>query len=136
MEIGVSLKPYESIFDGMIEIETGSRAAFRGESVIDPDNAHTHGLAEHPRELTGADDEPVDAEIIDAEPMTPDASERDAPGDSAPEFSPFTPAHPPDAGLLPFDVAVSAAAAMRRDAARIRRAQRALPRGSRVFPLR
>jgi hypothetical protein len=41
MEIGVSLKPYESIFDRMIEIETGSRAAFRGESVIDPDNAHT-----------------------------------------------------------------------------------------------
>ena len=56
-------------FRRMIEIETGSRAAFRGESVIDPDNAHTHGRAEHPRELTGADDEPVDAEIIDAEPM-------------------------------------------------------------------
>jgi hypothetical protein len=56
------------------------------------------------------------------------ADEREPQGYSEPQLSPFAPVNPPTPdGLMSYDAAVSAAAAMRHDAVS-RRAQRALPR--------
>jgi hypothetical protein len=121
--VEVEVKPYQAIFESM-ELG-GSRAAFRGEPESVTDD-HTPALAD----VTESDADALDVEIVDddAGPFTPDDRERGSPFDSARGFNPFAPAHRPDAGLLPFDVAVSAAAEMQRNAVS-RRAQRALPRG-------
>jgi hypothetical protein len=125
VDVELTAKPYETVFDGYIEMDSGgSRAAFRGEpeplaltAADELPAADDHGLGDH---LV------VDAEVVD--PMTRDDDERGSAFDSAPVFNPFAPAHPPD-GLMTIDAAVSAAAEMQRRSAVSRRAQRALPRG-------
>jgi hypothetical protein len=118
----VTAKPYQTIFE---ELDGGSRAAFRGEPEPEPQ-----------RELPPADDDgALDVEIVDAdednwpipEPWQDD--ERPADEHTEPQPSPFAPVNPPAPdGLMSYDAAVSAAAAMRRNAVS-RRAQRALPPG-------
>lgn len=134
LEIGVKPLPYEQL----LGLDGGTRADYRRSQGIPDDTPPAP--AESPRELPAADPdpgEPLDAELIDAEndylivnqPITPDESERGSAGYSAP-VSPFAPAPGPGPdGLMPMGEAVSEAARMRRDAVRIRTAQRALPRG-------
>jgi hypothetical protein len=122
VDLEVTAKPYQTIFE---ELDGGSRAAFRGEPEPEPQ-----------RELPPADDDgALDVEIVDAdednwpipEPWQDD--ERPADEHTEPQPSPFAPVNPPAPdGLMSYDAAVSAAAAMRRNAVS-RRAQRALPPG-------
>jgi hypothetical protein len=123
VEVDVTLKPYQAIFE---EMEMGgSRAEFRGETV-------TELPADHQRELPPADDDLIDVEIVEAdEDNWPIPEPQPEPYDSLDEhtaavFGPTTP--PPEAGLMSYEAAVSAAAAMRRSAVQ-RTAQRALPPG-------
>jgi hypothetical protein len=125
IEIGPP-KPYETIFES-IEMEGGSRAAFRGEPqrALDASDADLIVDAEIEDDDDGlGDDLVVDGEVVD--PMTPDDRERGSVFDLGP--NPFTRTPPLEAQMMPFDAAVSAAAQMRRNAVS-RPAQRALPRG-------
>ncbi|MCV7332960.1 hypothetical protein [Mycobacterium cookii] len=63
-------KPYEQIFDGLAVIESGSRADFRRSRGFpdDSDVDHRRPLADRPRELPAAGDEPIDAEIVGYQP--------------------------------------------------------------------
>jgi hypothetical protein len=127
VDVSVTAPLYEAIFESM-ELG-GSRAAFRGEPECVTDD-HTPALAGVTESVADA----LDVEIVDddAGPFTPGDLERGSPFDSAPEWSPFAPTTPPpEAGLMPFDAAVSAAAEMQRRIARTpgHAVQRALPRG-------
>jgi hypothetical protein len=70
----------------------------------------------------------------DAQPITSDDYEDSSAFDPGPDFNPFARQEPPD-GLMTLETAVSAPAAMKRNAQRVPghavslRAQRALPRG-------
>jgi hypothetical protein len=106
IDVDVTLKPYHSIFE---DLESGSRAAFRGEPEPEPQRA-----------LPVADDGVLDVEIVaDDEDAWPMPEPQPEPYDGAQGYSepsPFAPVNPPpEAGLMPFDSAVSAAAAMRRN---------------------
>jgi hypothetical protein len=108
IDVDVTLKPYHSIFE---DLESGSRSAFRGEPEPEP----------RQRELPPADDDAaLDVEIVDDdEDAWPLPEPQPEPYDGSAfdsEPSPFAPVNPPpEAGLMPFDAAVSAAAAMRRN---------------------
>jgi hypothetical protein len=124
--VEIEVKPYHNIYEQM---ETSSRAAFRGEpeperSAIETDDTPPPALA-----VIDDADWPLDVEVIDADPMTPEDDERQPAGYSAPEPSPFEPSTPPD-GLMTMEAAMSAAAAVRGQRqpghATVRRA---LPRG-------
>jgi hypothetical protein len=126
IDVDVTLKPYQTIFEAM---ESGSRSSFRGESVteaIEANDDNHHALELEPYEPFD-DDLVVDVDVVDQ--MTPEDDERGSVGYSAPEPSPFAPkTPPPEAGMMSYDAAVSAAGAMRRNA-QVRTAQRALPPG-------
>jgi hypothetical protein len=108
---------------------------------VDEDREREHLLIEdeplellpeptRPRGDDEADDDPLDVEVIEPEPITPDEPERGSDDDSAAPLSPFAPSTPPPPdGVMTLEAAVSAAAQMRRNAT-IRRGQRALPRGT------
>jgi hypothetical protein len=102
--------PYEQVFEQM-ELG-GKRSDFRGEpEVLDAIEYEPEQI-----ELEAHTDEPLDVEVLDddGQPFTPDEPEHGLEDDSEPP-SPFAPRNPPpEAALLPFDAAVSAAAAMRR----------------------
>jgi hypothetical protein len=133
VDVGVSVKPYETIFE--MEMQSGSRAEFR-RSMGTEDDSDSIALPSADADLIVdaevyeaddvglGDDLVVDGELVD--PTTPDDRELRSPFDLGP--NPFTRTPPPEAQLMPFDAAVSAAAEMRRNAVS-RPAQRALPRG-------
>ena len=95
--VEIEVKPYQAIFEQMES--GGSRAEHRRSMGIE-DESDPSAIT------TGSHDEPIDAddaldvEVIDAEPMTPDDREHGTAFDSAPEFNPFAPAHPPDARTI------------------------------------
>jgi hypothetical protein len=85
----------------------GSRSEYRGESVTEAIEAPRH-------ELPAADDDVVlEVEVLDDDEDNwpiPEASEPE------PQPNPFAPTPPPEAAMMPFDAAVSAAAVMQRNA--------------------
>jgi hypothetical protein len=118
IDLEVNPKPFEAIFE---EMEMGgSRAAFRGEpEVLEAIDDTQSALVEAIED----DDGPLDVEVIEPEPITPEDSLRGLDDDSGPE-SPFASTPPPEAALMSLDAAVSAAAQMRRHAV-----QRAITQG-------
>jgi hypothetical protein len=109
-ELEITARAYEQVFEQM-ELG-GKRSDFRGEpEVLDAIEYEPEQI-----ELEAHTDEPLDVEVLDddGQPFTPDEPEHGLEDDSEPP-SPFAPRNPPpEAALLPFDAAVSAAAAMRR----------------------
>jgi hypothetical protein len=152
VDVSVTARPYEQIFDLETMESGGSRAEHRRSMGEDDSVTEAIGSTDDDQHALGLeaaeDDLIVDAEVlgdepdarefaarmthsprhIDADPMTSDDDERGSAFDSAPKFNPFARTPPPEAGLMPFDAAVSAAAEMRRSAV-LRQAQRALPPG-------
>jgi hypothetical protein len=156
VEIGIGpLKPYEQILDGL-DLESGSRRDYR-RSIGRADNSDAEeppALAERTRALEAADDTPIDAELIGGADE-PDAQEfaaritgaarhlardertlgddeRQRTASTAPGTNPLGrrlgPTGPISSGLVPHEVAVAQAAAMRRLAARQQPSARALSR--------
>lgn len=145
VEVGVTVKPYQTILEG---IESGSRAEFRASIGREAsESRHTRALVDT-HELPTADDTMIeDAELVNADddtgPFTTD-DERGSPFDSAAGVNPFrgpggetwadehcpfgSSGPPPDQGMMSLEDAVAAQAQMRRAIAH-RPAQRALPRG-------
>lgn len=142
VDVEVTAKPYERILENVPRLYGGSRAEWRRSQGIADDSD------KHPTALVAADvDAPVDAEIVDddelsdavsdqhdaAHPTTPDTGDRQPaePLDGNP--NPFGPTDPPPEGLMPLDEAVIRAARINNMAtaghAKVRRGQRALPRG-------
>lgn len=147
-EVDVALKPYEHVLTN-VNLQGGSRADWR----------RAHGTpVETPRALPVTDpSQPVDAEVIDVEQdetdcdstsatrdrqgrtITPDGDDahpdaRSAPYDPlADQSTPIGPSGPEDDELLTLDEAVIRVARINNMAtaghARLRRPQRALPRG-------
>lgn len=123
VDVDVTLKPFQQVFEAM-EFG-GSRSEFRGESEPEP---------QRELEAIDSDETAIDVEIVSDDednwpiPEAQPEPERGSAFDSGPSpFAPKTP--PPEAGLMSYEAAVSAASAMRRNAVS-RRAQLALPRGS------
>jgi hypothetical protein len=157
VDVEVTAKPYVSILE---KIESGSRADYRRSQGIsdDSDTNPQPSLALPPADAN----EPIDAELIHAEivdegdeliaamrrshnqqtygqPITPDEDDWQPDDDTGGPYNPLAPTGPPpDAGLMSFEDAVTAAGDMRRRAvadargrghATVRRGQRALPPG-------
>jgi hypothetical protein len=112
-------------------MESRSRAEYRTVGIDDNSDSIDFNeppalVADRPRELPPADLEiPLDVEVMDGGPITPDEPERQPADNSA--FNPFEaaasrgPTGPSGSGLMPLEDAVAAQGEMRR---------RTLPRGA------
>jgi len=138
-EIELTAKPYETVFEAM---ETGgSRSEYRKSHSIqdNSDDTQPTALVDNIRELPRHnDDEPIDAEVLDAgndylietvpsdqgQPITPDNDESRSPFDSAPAWPDSEPPQTPGTALMTLDDAVAAQAAVRRSIAALRSERR------------
>lgn len=133
VEIDMTAKPFESIFEQM---ETGVTRAEHRRSLGIEDDSVAESLDHDPPALaieSEAESNVIDVDVLDddARPFTPEDQLREAGDDSEQGTNLFAPTQPPAPdGLMSLDAAVSAATAMRRDAGRVHRAQRALPRSA------
>jgi hypothetical protein len=144
-EVEITARPYETIMDGLAEIQSGSRAEYR----------RSQGLLDTPTALAVDANAPIDAEVFDAEPDGGEFAARIASGERFvdtqgeswpggehatgeplgddlgpvnPFGGPLGPTGPAAAGMMTLEDAVAAQAEIRRAAARMP-AQRALPPG-------
>jgi hypothetical protein len=109
VDLEVTLKPFEAVFEQMDY--GGKRSDYRGEpEVIEPIEDDLPDLLQ----IESDDDLVIDVEVVDT--ITPDEPDRGLDGNSGP----FAKTPAPDA-LMTMDAATSAA--------KLHRAQRALPRG-------
>jgi hypothetical protein len=141
VELDVALKPYEQILQNIPRLQGGSRAEWRRAQGIADDSD------QQPPALVAADDSPVDAEIVDAEPLSePQDDQQTYAYPMTPDDDDWRPAEPltdrpnlfgatdpPPDKLMAFDEAVIRAARINNMGvaghARLHRPQRALPRG-------